>query len=59
MTDLSLTRRRGCGQQSLLVVAAGVRVTQREQKPRADREAADMGDGEQQGLSPKASEDEA
>lgn len=43
VTDLSLTRRRGCGQQSLLAVAAGVRVTQKEQTPRAGREAARHG----------------
>lgn len=40
---------------SLLVVAAGVRVTQREQKPKASREAARQGGEEQPNLSPKAS----
>lgn len=58
VTELSLTRR-GCGQQSLLVVAAGVRVAQREQKPRAGRGAAIRGDEGQPNLPPTASEDEA
>lgn len=58
MTELSLTRR-GCGQQSLLVAAAGVRVAQREQKFRAGREAARQGDEGQPNLSPPASEDKA
>lgn len=40
-------------------MAAGVRVTQREQKPKAGREAARQGGEEQPNLSPKASEDEA
>lgn len=63
MTELSLHPQggEGYGQQNLLVVAAGVRMTQREQKPRPGREAARRGGGgeEQPNLSPKASEDEA
>lgn len=40
-------------------MAAGVRVTQREQKPRPGRETARRWGEEQPNLSPKASEDEA
>lgn len=40
-------------------MAAGVRVTQREQKPRPGRETARQWGEEQPNLSPRASEDEA
>lgn len=40
-------------------MAAGVRVTQREQKPRPGRETARQWGEEQPNLSPKVSEDEA